>query len=243
MAKDLQGRRHDFDEMGQGNPAVSSRSPWACNTCGHGHADALSVLFSWDNVPVLIDLGSGQYNGDQTIRVFFRSTIAHNTIEIGGKNQAKILGPFMWKKSYKTNLVGSGVTPNLFAEANHDGYKDEYSVTHTRKVDWSAPDLVEIHDSFRGPGGVPMRGAFHLGPCRNIVEEKGVIKADFGDFMFSIALPDRFSIRLFYGSEDPFMGWRSTIYGEWVPIYSIIFSDELESGDHYRISFKLAEKE
>ncbi len=24
MAKDLQGRRHDLDEMGQGNPAVSS---------------------------------------------------------------------------------------------------------------------------------------------------------------------------------------------------------------------------
>jgi len=27
------------------------------NTCGHGHANALSVLFLWDNVPVLIDLG------------------------------------------------------------------------------------------------------------------------------------------------------------------------------------------
>ena len=191
----------------------------------------------------MIDLGSGQYNGDQTIRGFFRSTIAHNTIEIGGKNQAKILGPFMWKKSYKTNLVESGVTPNLLAEANHDGYEDEYSVTHTRKVEWPTPELVEIHDSFRGPGGVSMRGAFHLGTCRSVVEEKGVIKADFGDFMFSIALPDRFSIRLFYGSEDPFTGWRSTIYGEWVPIHSIIFSGELESDDHYRISFKLAEKE
>ena len=50
------------------------------NTCGHGHADALSVLFSWNNIPVLIDLGSGQYNGNQDIRNFFRSTIAHNTI-------------------------------------------------------------------------------------------------------------------------------------------------------------------
>ena len=46
----------------------------------------------------------------------------------------------MWKKSYKTNLVGSGVTPNLFAEANHDGYEDEYSVTHTRKVEWPTPE-------------------------------------------------------------------------------------------------------
>ncbi|MFH1293229.1 MAG: alginate lyase family protein, partial [Pseudomonadota bacterium] len=68
------------------------------DTCGHGHADALSVLFSWDNIPLLIDLGSGQYNGNQDIRNFFRSTIAHNTIEIGGINQAKILGPFLWER-------------------------------------------------------------------------------------------------------------------------------------------------
>lgn len=53
-------------------------------TYGHGHADALSILFYWDNTPVLIDLGSGQYNGNQAIRNFFRSTTAHNTIEIGG---------------------------------------------------------------------------------------------------------------------------------------------------------------
>ncbi|MFH1294041.1 MAG: alginate lyase family protein, partial [Pseudomonadota bacterium] len=68
------------------------------DTCGHGHADALSVLFHWNNVPILIDLGSGQYNGNQDIRNFFRSTIAHNTIEIGGINQAKILGPFLWER-------------------------------------------------------------------------------------------------------------------------------------------------
>ena len=87
------------------------------NTCGHGHADALSILFSWQNVPVLIDLGSGQYNGDQAIRNFFRSTIAHNTVEIGGKNQAKMLGPFMWEQSYETMLKEAGKTPILICRS------------------------------------------------------------------------------------------------------------------------------
>ena len=64
------------------------------NTCGHGHADALSILFYWRNIPVLIDLGSGQYNGDQAIRNFFRSTIAHNTVEIGRKKSGQDAGPF-----------------------------------------------------------------------------------------------------------------------------------------------------
>ena len=101
------------------------------STYGHGHADSLSVLFSWGSVPVLIDLGSGQYNGDQAIRNFFRSTIAHNTVEIGGKSQARMLGPFMWKKSYETYLVKAIESPALCAKASHNGYVDDFSVTHT----------------------------------------------------------------------------------------------------------------
>jgi hypothetical protein len=56
-------------------------------------------------IPVLIDLGSGQYNGDQGVRDYFRSTIAHNTVEIDAKNQATIKGPFLWEKSYQTHCT------------------------------------------------------------------------------------------------------------------------------------------
>ena len=78
-------------------------------------------------MPVLIDPGSGQYNADQNIRNYFRSTIAHNTIEVGGANQAKILGPFMWDKSYQTRLEKVGSSSDLWARANHDGYLEVFS--------------------------------------------------------------------------------------------------------------------
>ena len=211
-------------------------------TCGHGHADALSVLFFWRNVPVLIDLGSGQYNGDQAVRNFFRSTIAHNTIEIGGRDQAKMLGPFMWEKSYHAKLTNSGESPILFAEAIHDGYVDEFSVMHTRKVKWLEPHRLDIHDSFSGFGGWPMRGAFHLGKCQNVVQEEDMIEADFEDFKFSISFPSNSSLHVFYGSNHPFMGWRSTIYGAWKPTYSIIFSNQLQSDHQHKITLSIAEK-
>ena len=89
---------------------------------GHGHADALSILFFWKNIQVLADNGSGQYNGDQSVRNYFRSTIAHNTVELGGRDQAKMLGPFLWSDSYETVLDDFGVSPRLFATAHHDGY-------------------------------------------------------------------------------------------------------------------------
>ena len=111
------------------------------NTCGHGHADALSVLFSWNNIPVLIDLGSGQYNGNQDIRNFFRSTIAHNTIEIGRESQAKIVGPFLWEKAYETCLTEAEKTPSFFAEAYHTGYKERFGIIHKRRIE-GQPELV-----------------------------------------------------------------------------------------------------
>ena len=212
------------------------------SSCGHGHADALSILFYWNSVPVLIDLGSGQYNGDQDIRNFFRSTIAHNTVEIGQNDQARILGPFMWEKSYETKLEKTASSPFLYVKASHNGYEKEFSVIHTRKVLWSDPFRVEIHDSFSGSKSVPMRGAFHLGECRSVVQNGNIIQADFPGFVFSISLPSEFTVKIYYGSREPFMGWRSTIYGKWEPIHSLIFSGQIQENFQYGINLEIAEK-
>jgi len=211
-------------------------------TYGHGHADALSVIFHWDNVPVLIDLGSGQYNGDQTVRNFFRSTIAHNTVEIGNKNQARILGPFMWDRSYETKLEETCAFRDLYVKARHNGYEKEFSIVHTRKILWSKPLRVEIHDSFSGSNSLPIRGAFHLGECRSVVQDGNIIKADFSGFVFSISFPPEFILKIYYGSKEPFMGWCSTVYGQWQPINSIIFSGELHKNFHYDITLEICEK-
>ena len=199
------------------------------------------ILFSWQNIPVLIDLGSGQYNGDQAIRNFFRSTIAHNTVEIGGKDQAEMLGPFMWEKSYETKLNEVGKTPVLHAEASHNGYMKEFSVFHTRRIEWPSSHQIEILDSFQGGGRLPLRGAFHLGKCKAVSKKGQIVEVDFDDFLFCLCFPAEFSIEIYYGSEDPFMGWRSTIYGQWEPIHTIVFSTELQKDFQYRIILKIAE--
>jgi len=212
------------------------------NTCGHGHADALSVMFWWDDMPVLIDLGSGQYNGDPNIRNYFRSTIAHNTVEIGNRNQAEILGPFLWKKSYGTALNSTGQSPYLFAEASHDGYRKTFSVVHTRRVEYPENNEFCIRDSFICPGGTPMRGAFHLGRCRTVKQLGDNIEVDFGKIIFAILFPPMFSIQIFNGSKDPFIGWRSIVYGKWEPIHTVVFSAKFQSKTEYKIRFKITEK-
>ena len=54
----------------------------------HAHADALSVEVRYGGVDVLADPGTYCYHGEQAWRSYFRSTIAHNTVELGGRNQS-----------------------------------------------------------------------------------------------------------------------------------------------------------
>ena len=50
----------------------------------HAHADALSVEVRYDGVDILADPGTYCYHGEPEWRSYFRSTIGHNTVEIGG---------------------------------------------------------------------------------------------------------------------------------------------------------------
>ena len=62
----------------------------------HAHADALSVEVRYAGVDILADPGTYCYHGEPAWRSYFRSTIAHNTAELGGRSQSSEGGPFMW---------------------------------------------------------------------------------------------------------------------------------------------------
>jgi hypothetical protein len=62
----------------------------------HGHADALSVLLSAGGQPLLVDPGTYSYHGPLAWREHFRSTGAHNTVEVDGRSQSVSGGRFMW---------------------------------------------------------------------------------------------------------------------------------------------------
>ena len=49
----------------------------------HAHADALAVEVRYDGMDVLADPGTYCYHGEPRWRSYFRSTLAHNTIEVG----------------------------------------------------------------------------------------------------------------------------------------------------------------
>ena len=62
----------------------------------HAHADALSLEVRHDGVDIFADPGNYCYHGEPAWREWFRSTAAHNTVEIGGVSQSESGGPFLW---------------------------------------------------------------------------------------------------------------------------------------------------
>ena len=75
----------------------------------HAHADALSLEVRHDGVDILADPGTYCYHGEPEWREWFRSTAAHNTVEIGGVSQSESGGPFLWNTHARTTTLSCEV--------------------------------------------------------------------------------------------------------------------------------------
>ena len=100
------------------------RAPRIPVIAAHAHADALAVEVRYGGVDVLADPGTYCYHGEPEWRSYFRSTIAHNTIEIGDANQSVETGPFMWAAHARScvDRVSLGDGEQIWS-AHHTGYR------------------------------------------------------------------------------------------------------------------------
>lgn len=87
---------------------------------GHTHADTFNYELRIDGKPFVIDTGISTYNKTER-RQLERSTIAHNTVSVDGKNSSEVWGGFRVGRRATTKLkVENGELKII--EALHDGY-------------------------------------------------------------------------------------------------------------------------
>ena len=132
----------------------------------HAHADALSVEVRYGGVEILADPGTYCYHGEPEWRSYFRSTIAHNTVELGEQNQSGDGGPFLWLRHANAREI-EVLDDDQIAEwtAEHDGYLAlDPPARHRRRVRLDrAARILEITDEIDG-GCHDLRLPFHFGP-------------------------------------------------------------------------------
>ena len=135
----------------------------------HAHADALSLEVRHDGVDILADPGTYCYHGEPPWREWFRSTAAHNTVEIGEVSQAESGGPFLWTTHPRTATLACdvGEQPVQTWCAKHDGYlRLSTPAVHRRSVTLDSPGrrLIVDRHSRRHCGGSAAACRWHLGP-------------------------------------------------------------------------------
>jgi hypothetical protein len=135
----------------------------------HGHADILSVLVDVGDDEILIDPGTFAYYDEDGRRNAFRATRAHNTVEIGGHDQADAFDPFKWLNIPTTTVhVARLDSAYPYIEASHDGYRRlRPSAIHRRAIlclhaGWLVVDWIE------GRGTHSFVRSFHLAPGTNV---------------------------------------------------------------------------
>lgn len=107
---------------------------------GHSHADTFHYELRVDGKPFVVDTGISTY--DKTSRrQYERSTSAHNTVSIGGKNSSEVWGGFRIGKRAKVQIEED---TNTKVKASHNGFGK--SNIHTRSFELKG-DIFEITDS------------------------------------------------------------------------------------------------
>ena len=139
---------------------------------GHGHADTLTFECSMGGERFVVDPGTYAYD-DNAQRRYDRSTAAHNTVAIDGRDSSEVWHIFrVGRRARARDVRVKFDESSLTAEASHDGY-DHFPgrPAHVRRIRLVDGGKIEITDRVEGGGthrlcgGVLIAPGWRVEPC------------------------------------------------------------------------------
>jgi len=188
----------------------------------HAHSDALSIEVRHGGVDILADPGTYCYHGQPGWRSYFRSTLAHNTLELARRDQSSSGGPFLWTKHAHSRVVEVSTSDAGCGHwiGEHDGYRP---AVHRRRVELDNGVLTVV-DEVTGPQHG--RLAFHLGPEVS-TELDGTTarlswQRDGVRHTAVLELPPALNWTAHRGETSPPLGWYSPGFGRLEPADTLL---------------------
>jgi hypothetical protein len=206
----------------------------------HAHADALSIELRCGGVEVLVDPGTYTYQGEPEWREYFRSTVGHNCLELGGADQSVAGGPFMWVRAAAAREVetsGLDGGPKAVWRAKHDGYRRlSPAVLHERTVTLHRETRrLVVEDGVHTAGRHVCRLAFHIGPEVDCFLDGSLAQLSWqtsaGQWRALMRLPQELQWSAVRGQTDPPLGWYSPCLGAKLPIVTLVGKGVIGGGE------------
>ena len=195
----------------------------------HGHADALSVELRCGGVDVLADPGTYCYHGEPEWRGYFKGTAGHNTLMLGGVDQAVNGGPFLWL-THPQSVLDEPVSAQSW-QARHDGYgrlKDP--AVHHRRVVLDEGTGVTVSDWIEAGGAHEATLSWHLGPEVTATLDGTAASLHWPGGSGRLALPGELVWSMHRGEQDPPLGWYSAGFGHKTPATTLTGHGRLSAG-------------
>jgi hypothetical protein len=208
-------------------------------TAAHAHADALSFELRLGGQEILVDPGTYCYHGEPEWRSYFRSTVAHNAMELKGHDQAAQAGPFLWLTHPACRLLEArGLDDGCVAEveASHGAYGDAGAgITHRRRLVLDrARRRLDILDVIEATKPQPVRLAFALHPAVSCNLARHVARLSWlaagEERTAALILPADLGWSAHRGETDPILGWYSARFGHKEPATLLIGVGSLAPG-------------
>jgi len=189
----------------------------------HGHADALSVMVRAGGVDLLVDPGTYDYFSFPAWRQYFRSTRAHNTVTIDGRDQSDQLGSFLWgRRANARCLAWKPRDGGGRVDGEHDGYAGlADTVTCRRAIDLDRDSrTLTITDEIAARDIHEIALHFHLADhceARADGADSHLVDIRFRAGRARLRLDPSLMVTLTKGADAPEGGWMSRGYHRRTP--------------------------
>lgn len=198
----------------------------------HAHCDLLSVLMKYRWQDVLTDSGTYCYHDKPHWRRRFKSTGAHNTLQINGWEQAVYGGPFLWMTSPEAPITRTGENAAMGVLTYPDG------TLHQRTMELGCVQggLLRVEDEVSAPEVQDYELIWNLAPgvepdAATQDAAKGLAKAtrfelplrvqDAGVLRMVIESDSPMALHLYHWNAEEPMAVYSRRFGVMEPIWQI----------------------
>ncbi len=204
-----------------------------CAAANHAHCDALSFELYAGGRALMIDPGAylpwkdgGRWAG------YFRSTSAHNTLVVDGREHSKLCAHTGVQQEARTQLLGysvAGGAASVSAECAPYWGADE-GICHRREIRCDAGGTLRIHDHVAGSGRHRLEWSFHFAPDVEAQQSgtrtlAGKLKGEEAEiFRLEVLADDQPDLSLACGNTDPLRGWVAQHSSEVVPTYAAVYA-------------------
>lgn len=130
----------------------------------HAHCDLLSFELSVSGSRVIVDSGNFDYERGE-MREYCRSTRAHNTVSVDGRDQSDMWGVFrVGCRAHPGEVLIEESEKGVTLSASHDGFVKPTGLRHGRRILCFPDETFLIVDFFEGSGTHRMESFLHFHP-------------------------------------------------------------------------------